>query len=58
MGDTDRRTTIDGDQITDNTISASEMKVDNSPDKFKMLMYNPITEAFSWFYLIRGGFLR
>jgi len=31
MADTDRRTTIDGDQITDDTISVSELKKTNSP---------------------------
>ena len=54
MADADRRTTIDGDQITDNTVSSEEMKTTGTPEEFKMMTYNPSTGGFTWFHFIRG----
>ena len=58
MADTDRRTTIFGDQIKDSTITPQELKISNSPSKYMILIYNPDNEAFKWFHFIRGGILK
>jgi len=54
MADPDRRTTIDGDQIADHTVTPHEMEVEGTPSKFKMMIYNSDTEKFKWFHFIRG----
>lgn len=54
MAETDRHTSIDGDQITDHTVTPTEIQYEGTPSKFKMLIYNSDTEKFKWFHFIRG----
>jgi len=54
MADPDRRTTIDGDQITDHTIGVEEIDYNGTPENLKMLIYDSATEKFKWFHFIRG----
>jgi hypothetical protein len=53
MAENDRRTTIDGDQITDHTISPEEFKtVDDikTPKRWQVLLYDAIAGKMKWFY--------
>lgn len=47
----DRRTGIDGDQITDNTITKDELMISNNPPLDKMVLgYESATGQFKWYY--------
>lgn len=53
MTDPDRRTGIDGDQITDHTIEPSELKtVDDikTPKRWQILLYDTVAGKMKWFY--------
>lgn len=53
MAESDRRTTIDGDQITDHTVAPQEIEYEGTPGKYKMMIYNE-NGKFQWFHFIRG----
>lgn len=55
----DRRTGIDGDQITDHTITKDELLIVNDPPSDKMVLgWNEQAQSFKWYYLneIPSGF--
>jgi hypothetical protein len=53
--ETDRRTTIDGDQIRQHTINPEELYAEGTEANYKSLIYNSLTEKFKWMHqLIQG----
>jgi len=53
MAENDRRTGIDGDQITDHTIEPSELKTEgdiDDPQNWQILMWNKSQQMMKWFY--------
>jgi len=55
MSETDRRTTIDGDQIRNGTVTPVEMETEGTAGNYKSMIYNSATEKFKWFHqLIQG----
>jgi len=51
MADTDRRTTIDGDQITDHTVTKEELETDNAASDGYVLSYQGTPDKMRWIYL-------
>lgn len=61
MAETDRRTGIDGDQITDHTIEPSEFKTENDvkdPQNWQILMWNKALQKMKWFYTFGNRIFR
>lgn len=61
MADQDRRTTIDGDQITDHTLEPSEFKTVNNvenPERWQILMWDKSNQLMKWFYLFGNRIMR
>lgn len=57
----DRRTTIDGDQITDNTITPDEFDTVNQvtdPNNWQLLMWDKVNQKMKWFYSFGNRILR
>lgn len=50
----DRRTSIGGDQITDNTITPNEFKTSNSPGHKKVLTWDGAAQIMKWIKVKRG----
>ena len=53
MADTDRRTGIDGDQISDHTITPSEIKTVNDvadPNRWQVLAWDKTLQKMKWIY--------
>jgi len=58
MADPDRRTTIDGDQITDNTVTPSEFKTSNNPARWKALLFDELNDIMKWSYIFGNRILK
>jgi len=57
----DRRTGIDGDQITDHTIEPRELKTVgdiNDPQSWQILMWDKVNQTMKWFYTFGNRIMR
>lgn len=61
MAETDRRTTIFGDQIEDHTVTSQELDtlgaVDD-PSNWQILMWDKINQKMKWFYSFGNRIMR
>lgn len=58
MADPDRRTGIQGDQIVDHTVTASELEPIVAPLGFQMLQFDAVADKMVWAYLIPARICR
>jgi len=61
MADNDRRTTIDGDQITDHSIKPRELDTVNEikdPQRWQLLMWDKVSQKMKWFYIFGNRILK
>lgn len=61
MSGQDRRTGIDGDQITDHSIEPREFSTVDSvkdPQRWQILMWDKLSQKMKWFYTFGNRIMR
>lgn len=61
MSEQDRRTGIDGDQISDHSIEPSEFNTVDSikdPQRWQILMWDKLNQKMKWFYTFGNRIMR